>query len=76
MSWSKFEELQIKSKLSRANIYSFIINQSLLQNCKMSSEEKGHIENKNKRPKKTEEDKELEALDIESTAGGSGGGGG
>ena len=41
----------------------------------MSSEEKGHIENK-KRPKKTEEDKELEALDIESTAGGSGGGGG
>ena len=42
----------------------------------MSSVEKGHIENKNKRPKKTEEDKELEALDVESTAGGRGGGGG
>lgn len=42
----------------------------------MSSEEKGHTADKNKRPKKTEEDKELEALDIESTAGGRGGGGG
>ena len=42
----------------------------------MSSEEKGHIETKNKRTNKTEEDKELEALDIESTAGGSGGGSG
>jgi hypothetical protein len=44
----------------------------------MASSE-GEEENKkvnNKRGKKTQEDKELEALDVESTAGGKGGGGG
>ncbi|HJR48252.1 MAG TPA: hypothetical protein VJ799_08885 [Nitrososphaeraceae archaeon] len=42
----------------------------------MSSEEKNDAGNKNKRPRKSQEDKELEAMDVESTAGGKGGGGG
>ena len=42
----------------------------------MSSEEQNNIENRNKRIRKSQEDKELEALDLESTAGGKGGGGG
>ena len=42
----------------------------------MSSEEKNDAENKSKRLRKSQEDKELEAMDVESTAGGKGGGGG
>jgi hypothetical protein len=42
----------------------------------MSTEEQTNIENGNKRIRKSQEDKELEALDLESTAGGKGGGGG
>jgi hypothetical protein len=42
----------------------------------MSSEEKNNAENKNKRPRKSQEDREFEAMDVESTAGGKGGGGG
>ena len=42
----------------------------------MSSDEKNDAVNKNKRPRKSQEDRELEAMDVESTAGGKGGGGG
>ena len=42
----------------------------------MSSEDQNNIENKKKKARKSQEDKELEAMDVESTAGGKGGGGG
>jgi hypothetical protein len=44
--------------------------------AEMSSEKQNNIENRNKRIRKSQEDKELEQLDLESTAGGKGGGGG
>ena len=42
----------------------------------MSSEEQNNIENKRKKGNKSQEDKELDAIEVESTAGGKGGGGG
>ena len=42
----------------------------------MSAEEKNHFDNRNRKPKKSQEDKEIETVDLESTAGGMGGGGG
>lgn len=42
----------------------------------MSSEEQNTIENKRKKGRKSQEDKELDAIEVESTAGGKGGGGG
>ena len=44
--------------------------------AEMSSEKQNNIQNRNKRIRKSQEDTELEALDLESTAGGKGGGGG
>ena len=57
-------------------VYKNILIKAWSNGSKMSSEEKNDAGNKNKRPRKSQEDKELEAMDVESTAGGKGGGGG
>jgi hypothetical protein len=53
-----------------------ILIRARTNDAEMSSEKQNNIENRNKRIRKSQEDKELEALDLESTAGGKGGGGG
>jgi hypothetical protein len=53
-----------------------ILIRARTNDAEMSSEKRNNIENRNKRIRKSQEDKELEALDLESTAGGKGGGGG
>jgi hypothetical protein len=53
-----------------------ILIRARTNDAEMSPEKQNNIENRNKRIRKSQEDKELEALDLESTAGGKGGGGG
>jgi hypothetical protein len=53
-----------------------ILIKARTNDSEMSSEEQNNIENGKRRIRKSQEDKELEALDVESTAGGKGGGGG
>jgi hypothetical protein len=53
-----------------------ILIRARTNDAEMSSEKQNNIENRNKRIRKSQEDKELEQLDLESTAGGKGGGGG
>ena len=53
-----------------------ILIRARTNDAEMSSEKQNNIQNRNKRIRKSQEDKELEALDLESTAGGKGGGGG
>ena len=56
-------------------LYENILIKARTNDAEMSSEDQGNTENRNK-ARKSQEDKELEALDVESTAGGKGGGGG
>jgi len=53
-----------------------ILIKARTNDSEMSSEEQNNIKKGNRRIRKSQEDKELEAFDVESTAGGKGGGGG